>query len=582
MKRRALPTAIIACLLLAPGALLAQVATPAGATPTKVAVVAANGAKTQPKRTRTKRAPPHRRRFIEGELANVGASGLVPWQNRFGIVIGPQRLGDVFYLEVRPAINYTTVLAERDFTMSFALPVRLEMLDTRPDRGWTTELGRSRIGTIREQDWDQWQDYARIIRYINYGGKEEHFYFDVNGFKASTIGHGTVLKRYNPNLNLNRRRVSAEVDAFFDYGGFEAYVNDVTGPNIMSALAFVKPLSFINRKNYFLRSFSIGATFTTDTSAPMRAKLDTQDVDADGKRETELLVDQNNFNPVTIDQKIYGYGTSVEMKLVDTPNVDWKTYFDLSFLETGLPTDWNYADNSGYMFFDKADIGTKAVKSSGLAWGHLLRLNLGVKPVHALRIRLELRRYDNNYLPSYFDTMYEVQNLQYSFKPCDQVAGGPYGLANNTKLQCVLGRDPNADKVLGAYFEASWKVGHYWAMALAMEINNRKQGSDNNFFIHLELPHVGSFQGLATYHRRSRASVGDMFAFGSNPADQGIIGGNDIFILKGRYRLSSMIFFNGEILTPFGIGPDSLFRNAIEINVNAEFGFGYGSDKEDD
>jgi len=529
---------------------------------------------------KSKRTPLHKRRFIEGELANVGASGLVPWQNRFGLVIGPQRLGQIFYLEVRPAINYTTMLGERDFTMSFALPVRLELLDTRPDRGWTSEAGRKRIGTIRAEDWDQWQDYARIIRYINFGGKEEHLYFDVNGFKASSIGHGTVMKRYNPNLNLNRRRVSAELDAFFDYGGFEIFANDITGPNIVSALAFVKPLSVIDRSNYFLRSFSVGATFTVDRQAPMRNKLDFDDADLDGKYETEIAVNQSNFNPETINTQVVSYGTSIEAKLVDTDQIDWKVYFDWSFLETGLPTDQDY------MFWDKESIGTKAIRSSGKAWGNLLRLNLGKDPVHALRIRLELRQYDNNYLPSYFDTMYEIQRIQFQQHPCPTIAKGAYPLANNTKQQCVLGRNPNGEPVMGAYFEASWRASHYWAMAIGLEVNDRQGpsglGSDNNFFFHLEMPHVGPFQWLLTYHRRSRSSIGDLFDFGGNPADEGVIGGNDIFIAKGRWRFSDMIFFNGEILTPFGIGPDSLFRNAIEINVNAEFGFGYGPNKEDD
>ena len=45
--------------------------------------------------------------------------------------------------------------------------------------------------------------------------------------------------------------------------------------------------------------------------------------------------------------------------------------------------------------------------------GHLLRLNVGRNPLHALRIRLEYRNYDPNYLPSYFDTLYEIQRYQY-------------------------------------------------------------------------------------------------------------------------------------------------------------------------
>ncbi|MBP47574.1 MAG: hypothetical protein CMH53_06530, partial [Myxococcales bacterium] len=387
-------------------------------------------------------------------MANVGATGITPWENRFGIVIGPQRLGEVYYALIRPEINYTRELIGRELSLSFAIPLRVEFLDTRPD-------GRfNNAGSIRSQDWDEATDFAQVLRYINFGGKEEHFYLDINQFKASSIGHGTVLKRYNPNLDLNRRRVSAELDAFGDFGGFEAYINDVTSPTVMGALVFFKPLSLINRKNYFLRSFSIGATFTADVNAPLRNRLDSQDVDNDGRRDNELLIDQKSFQPVYVASKVVSYGTSVEMKLIDTENVDWKTYFDLSFLESGVPTDDPL--NPTY-----SNIPTRAIRSKGLSWGHLLRMNFMRRgphqdPFHALRVRLELRRFDRNYLPSYFDTLYEVQRIQYLSG--QNSSGNSVDLANRTKLQAVLGRkDSDALDVNGLYFETSWKIGSYFA-----------------------------------------------------------------------------------------------------------------------
>lgn len=495
------------------------------------------------------------RRFIEGELANVGATGLVPWQNRFGIVLGPQRLGPIYYGVIRPEINYTRELAGKELSLSFALPIRLEILDTRPDKRFAN------AGSIRKEDWDEVSDFARVISYINYGGKEEHVYLDINQFKASSIGHGTVLKRYNPNLNLNSRRVGFQFDAFGDYGGFETYLNDVTGPNVMGALAFIKPLSLINRNNYFLRSFSIGATVAADIDAPLRNRLDTDDADQDGKRDTELSVNQDTYQPNYVSTQVVSYGTSVEAKLVDTDAVDWKTYFDMSFLETGVPTDdplnprWT-------------NIPTRAVRSSGKTWGHLLRLNLdrtgpGGDPFHALRIRLELRQFDPNYLPSYFDTLYEIQRVQYV---AGKGVGGVRDMANQTKLQSVLGRDPNGEQVRGFYVEASWKVGDWFAFATALEANNRTP--DNNFFAHFEVPNIGGIQFLITYHRRTARNLSELFSGG--------FGNNDVLIAKGRYRFSDALAFNAEALTPFGIGPDSLFRNTLEFNINAEIGFSYG------
>ncbi len=500
------------------------------------------------------------RRFIEGELANVGAIGLVPWENQIGIVAGIERIGTTYFAAFTPQINYNTEVAEQPLDMSFGVPVRLQLLDPRPptsgdSRGW------SHFGRIRKQDWDEVSDFAQIIRNITFGGKEGHFYFDVNAFKSSSLGHGTLLKRYNPNLNLNSRQVSAELDAFGDYGGGELYVNNITGPSLIGGLVFAKPLSLVDRDSYVMRSFSIGATAAADIDAPLRNRLDYDDLDDQGSRTSQLAIDQKNFRPLFKATKVVAYGFDAEVKLVDTKTTDWKTYLDYSMLASGLPTDDPKALNEG-------DIPTKYVHSGGLTWGNLVRLNLGDDPVHALRLRAEVRRYDPNYLPSYFDVMYEIQRLQYRLtRPTGNGPAAQQQLVNGTKLQQVLGRDPTGAKVLGLYFEASWKIAELFALAVGMETNDSTP--DNNLFLHVELPRYKNFQALATLHRRSATHAGDLFDF--KPTNR------DILIVKGRYRVVDSFHVNMELITPYGNGSSSFFQNTLDFNVNAEFGFGYGS-----
>lgn len=503
------------------------------------------------------------RRFIEGELANVGAIGLVPWENRFGVLGGIERIGDIFYASVTPNINFTTDLADRTLSLTFGIPVRLQLVDTRPvqfhpDSGETTG-GWTNAMQLRQQDWDETADYAQLIRGIQYGSKEDRIYLDINAFKASSIGHGTIVKRYNPNLNLNSRQVSAEFDGFMDYGGVELYVNNVARPNLLAGLMFIKPLSLINRDNYALRSFSIGATVAADIDAPLRNRLDFDDTDNDGRRHGEYLVDQKNFQPQYISTQVVSAGLDTEIKLVDTKTTDWKTYVDYSILASGLPIDnadprWDS---------DPTKPGLRGVMSSGMAWGHLLRLNLGDDPVHALRLRAEIRRYDANYVPSYFDTMYEIQRVQYRL-------GASRVDPTGTKLQQVLGRAPlpGEAKVFGLYFESSWKVSDVFAMAVAVETNDASL-PDNSLFIHLEVPNYKGFQFLATLHRRAADSLGKLFD--ATPTTR------DIVIVKARYGLASWLHLNVEALTPYGIGPDSFFANTVDINVNAELSFGYSA-----
>lgn len=499
-------------------------------------------------------APVKSRRFITGELANVGAIGLIPWENQFGIVAGIERVGSVYYAAVTPQINYSTRLADRPFSMSFGVPLRFELNDT---RGATAEKpsGFSNLGRLRPEDHDELSDFAQIIRGIQYGGKEDHVYLDINAFKASSLGHGGLMRRYNPNLNLNSRQVSAELDAFGDYGGVETYINNIVRPSLIAGLAFVKPLSFVDRDNFVMRSFSIGLSSVADLDAPLRNQLDFIDADNNGRRELAYLVDQKTFHPQYIATKVIGVGMDTEIKLVDTKTTDWKMYADYSTLMSGLPTDTAHPTYDSFP-------STRYVSSSGLTWGNLLRLNLGDDPVHALRLRAEVRRYDANYLPGYFDVMYEIQRLQYRL-------GSKIPDPNGTKLQQILGRDASGAKVLGMYFEASWKIEELFALSLAMEVNDSTP--DNNFFVHIEMPQVKDIQFLATYHRRSAKSASDLFAAEFTT--------RDIFLLKGRYRVSDNFHINIEALTPFGIGPDSFFANTIDFNLNVEFGFPYGGKK---
>ena len=185
--------------------------------------------------------------FKKGELASVGSLGLLPWQNRLGSRIDIERLGPKFYLSITPTVNHTLEIDERDLTMSFGVPLRLEILDT---RGSTTDERFGNAGTFRDADWDTPQDFVKLIRFLKYGRKEDHFYVNLNAFRTGSIGHGAILRRYNPNLSIDVQRVSLELDAFSDYIGAETYLNDIAHPNLLGGLVFVKPLSLIDRDNY--------------------------------------------------------------------------------------------------------------------------------------------------------------------------------------------------------------------------------------------------------------------------------------------------------------------------------------------
>src|SRR5207237_9934187 len=98
---------------------------------------------------------------------------------------------------------------------------------------------------FRKQDYDIPSDYARIIRFITYGAKEDQLYLNVSQLFAATIGHGSIVRRYSGNTDQNVTRVGAQLDAYGQFGGFEAFVGDIVQPNhFVSGLLFLKPLGF--------------------------------------------------------------------------------------------------------------------------------------------------------------------------------------------------------------------------------------------------------------------------------------------------------------------------------------------------
>ena len=45
--------------------------------------------------------------------------------------------------------------------------------------------------------------------------------------------------------------------------------------------------------------------------------------------------------------------------------------------------------------------------------------------------------------------------------------------------------------------------------------------------------------------------------------------------MQTRYRLASWFHWNLSVMTPFGFGPESVFRNSLQVNLSAELGFSF-------
>ena len=131
---------------------------------------------------------------IEGELANIGAIGLVPWENRFGLTIGVERLGEIFYGVATPQINYTNPSwGGRPFTMSFGVPLRFQILDARAALVAMEAALPARLRT---------QDVAGLIGVVRSRADVKRLIIKARGHYRRARSVGLYLTRIELNVGL--------------------------------------------------------------------------------------------------------------------------------------------------------------------------------------------------------------------------------------------------------------------------------------------------------------------------------------------------------------------------------------------
>ncbi|MFH1807790.1 MAG: energy transducer TonB [Pseudomonadota bacterium] len=451
--------------------------------------------------------------FYKGELSALGNVQLVNARSSVGLALGVADIDKKLYAVVRPDFN----LHLGPFALGLGVPLRFEAFDHgainlfKPD---TYDDGFANVGRFRSQDWDQalrypYTDLLTPLRYLTWGRKEDNLFVDVNRVRALTIGHGQLVRRYAPNVDIEDSNLFAELDAYGDIGGVELIGGPLPIPRMLGALVFVKPLGLF-LDGTLPKSWSIGASYVTDLNAP--TALTTVTDSSSGR--VRFPVDEGRFmyadRNAMIGQRVQGLGVDTELKVLKISNVDLKLYLDYSHLLLPEIASANIAASGG----------------GGLTFGSLWRLNFGARPVrdlddeeeavrlgkakremkaaHAMRLRLELRAFDPHFLPSYFNTQYEVDRFQFAsvsvaeneratlptklaylaMQNGQPWRGGFYLEASYALVDALA---------VTAVYEDAWKLGDNWASVPAAR----------NLILHAETQGLGFLQLFATYHYRN-------------------------------------------------------------------------------
>ena len=444
--------------------------------------------------------------FVKGELLTVGSANLLGERSRAGVRLGYRAIGYTHYGTIDPGVD----LRFGKFHIGLSVPLNIEIWDGSgglvavDTSGGDTDFGVNgfgNAGTIRAEDWDHWRDYFRVLRHLGWGRKEDFLYINLAQEGAASIGHGLIMKRYMPQIDIDTVRVGAQVDAYLDWlGGFEFYTNDITSWNMLGTLAFIKPLGpFID--TWMARSLSVGFTFVTDLKAPVSLATE------GGRFKLDAGLDETHPEAArTTAVSIWGIDT--EIKLVKTKRADIKVYVDYSKM---VDHGW------------------------GATVGGLGRFNAdGKKLKHAFRTRLEGRFFTGNYEPSYFDSFYEIDRWQMLTGTNNYL--GTQSPINQmpTKYDYITSR--NKDMQFGYFVEAGYSIIGKFSIGTAFE----GQVPDDNYkmLIHLDAPVHEYFRLKATYQKRHFSEFGTMFNFEED---------NEWLSGLVRIKILPILFLNGQI-----------------------------------
>ena len=489
--------------------------------------------------------------FLKGELTRFGDVELTNTKTSFGLGLGITSIDGVYFAQLRPDLN----LYLGPVALGLGAPLRFELADLSAIDVTNLQGARGDVlantGRFRTQDWDEPEDFLRPIRSLTYGRKEDRLYVDIGRVHSVTLGHGQLVRRYTPNVDIDEDRLLAAVDGYTDIGGVELLAGPFPVPRMVGGLLFIKPLgAFFD--DVMAKSWSIGATYVTDLNAP--TTLDSRLNPADQR--LQLAVDATNEllwpgSDNAIGDIVQGVGIDTELKVLKIESLDVKLYADYSHLF--FPGD----SAQGFTPFD----------GGGFTLGGLLRANFGKTPVrdiddeidevkagrapremkaaHAVRLRLEGRTFDAKYLPSYFNTSYETDRLQ-------------YGITDRA-LRATL---PTKVGFLSARAAEPWRLGYYTELSYAwvdvvgvtavyedatvLGSTGAPAGS-RNFAVHAETSGLGYLQLFASYHYRNFESFEDIFSFNTD---------NEILYAGGRIKLMPFLYINAAAQRSFRVGFD--------------------------
>ena len=329
-------------------------------------------------------------------------------------------------------------------------PLRLRVLDEAPEQD----------GVIRREDWDEFSDYLRIIRYVEYGYPHEPLHARIGELGPVHLGHGTIVNGYYNVITPDLYQLGIWGHVNTPFGGGGLLLDNVAAPSIFGTRLYARPVAFFDRQSWWTR-LAVGTSLVVDADAPYRLALDGAG---------EVVVDPTRQPVVEEDRAATWLGFDVELNLIQHDWFQLTPYSDLNL----------------------------HINTGGVGWHD--GVLVGMAPLDALRLqaRLEYRLVGEGYLPDYIGPLYEVERYQF--------AGWHQGLPA-PKLRVAASRTGGA--VHGVYGQLGGDILGIVALSGSLA---EYQGPDNgSLWLRAAITPTDSFQLAAFYIKQNFNSFSEAF-----------------------------------------------------------------------
>lgn len=168
----------------------------------------------------------------------------------------------------------TSVVNQQTYTRVRLMP---ELVIGKFGIGLDIDLMIDSEGKIREEDWDDPEDYLNKFLYIRYGQRGDNFYGRIGAFSDYTLGHGLVMRNYSNMLRFpDDRQVGLQLGGKLPIAniGLEGFSSNILDNDILAGRITTQP--FLDAEVPIINKIILGGSIAHDQDQ-LQGLIDTDD-----------------------------------------------------------------------------------------------------------------------------------------------------------------------------------------------------------------------------------------------------------------------------------------------------------------